>query len=208
MRGLVLKDLLSLKGTFMILAAFVAVYAVIGFVGNSSSMITGVLAIVVMMMPANSISYDEFYHWDRYVLTMPISRKMVVQSKYLFCFILAAFVFVVGSILSILVTGELWEGIFSNAFVALISLLISTIALPCMLKWGAQKGRMVIVFLCGAAGAVLAILMGTLKWGELKSIVGGSISMELLLVIVAVITAITVIISYGVSCKLYLHKQF
>lgn len=208
MRGLVLKDLLSLKGTFMILAAFVAVYAVIGFVGNSSSMITGVLAIVVMMMPANSISYDEFYHWDRYVLTMPISRKMVVQSKYLFCSILAAFVFVVGSILSILVTGELWEGIFSNAFVALISLLISTIALPCMLKWGAQKGRMVIVFLCGAAGAVLAILMGTLKWGELKSIVGGSISMELLLVIVAVITAITVIISYGVSCKLYLHKQF
>ena len=45
----------------------------------NSSMFTAVLAIIIMMLPANSISYDEFYHWDRYVLTMPVSRLSLIH---------------------------------------------------------------------------------------------------------------------------------
>ena len=75
MKGLLRKELLALKSTFSILVIFVLVYAIIGVMGDNSSMVSGVLAVILMMLPANSISYDEFYHWDKYALTMPISRQ-------------------------------------------------------------------------------------------------------------------------------------
>lgn len=210
MRGLILKDLLSLKGTLMILAVFVAFYAIIGFVGDNSSMVTGVLAIVIMMLPANSISYDEFYHWDRLVLTMPVSRKMVVQSKYLLCFLLAGFVLVFGTISSALIARNIMEGLITNFFVALVSLLISVIALPCMLKWGAQRGRLVIVLLCGVAGSLMALVMFSLKWGwgDMAVMSSAHLSEQMLIAILILCTVAVVVISYFISCKLYLRKQF
>lgn len=93
MKGLLRKELLALKSTFSILVIFVLVYAIIGVMGDNSSMVSGVLAVILMMLPANSISYDEFYHWDKYALTMPISRQKIVQSKYLLCFLLVWSVF-------------------------------------------------------------------------------------------------------------------
>ena len=92
MKGLLRKEFYALKNTFGILAVFMLVYAAIGYVGNNASMLVAMAAMIVMMQPANSISYDELYHWDRYVLTMPVSRKMVVQSKYVLSFLLCCFI--------------------------------------------------------------------------------------------------------------------
>lgn len=106
MKGLLRKELLALKSTFSILVIFVLVYAIIGVMGDNSSMVSGVLAVILMMLPANSISYDEFYHWDKYALTMPISRQKIVQSKYLLCFLLFGLFLVVGVTFSGLVDGN------------------------------------------------------------------------------------------------------
>ena len=102
MKGLLRKDLYMMKNTFGTLAAFMLVYAVIGYYGANASMLSAILAIIIMMLPANSISYDEFYHWDRYVLTMPVSRRMVVRSKYVLCLLLVVFAMLIGILFGLL----------------------------------------------------------------------------------------------------------
>ena len=59
MKGLLRKEFYALKNTFGILAVFMLVYAAIGYVGNNASMLVAMAAMIVMMQPANSISYDE-----------------------------------------------------------------------------------------------------------------------------------------------------
>lgn len=208
MKGLLRKDILSLKGTFAILAVFMLVYAAIGVVGNNGSMLTAVLAIVIMMLPANSISYDEFYHWDRYVLTMPVSRKMVVQSKYVLCFLLVGFMLVVGTVFSLLLDGDVVGALFSTAIVAFMALLMSVLSLPCMLKWGASRGRMVLVLLCAAAGSIVGLVLFSLKALTLDFFTGNFFVLEAALLGMITLTAVATVISYFISLRLYEHKQF
>ena len=215
MKGLLRKELLALKSTFSILVIFVLVYAIIGVMGDNSSMVSGVLAVILMMLPANSISYDEFYHWDKYALTMPISRQKIVQSKYLLCFLLFGLFLVVGVTFSGLVDGNWGDALFTNLLVAAMSLLMSVIALPCMFKWGAQRGRLVIVLLCGVAGALIAILVISLKTGDLaremrvgEMMQGMLLSNGILLSVALIVTAIATIISYRLSCNIFSKKQF
>lgn len=85
---------------------------------------------------------------------MPISRQKIVQSKYLLCFLLFGLFLVVGVTFSDWWTETWGDALFTNLLVAAMSLLMSVIALPCMFKWGAQRGRLVIVLLCGVAGCL------------------------------------------------------
>ena len=157
----------------------------------------------------------EFYHWDKYALTMPISRQKIVQSKYLLCFLLFGLFLVVGVTFSGLVDGNWGDALFTNLLVAAMSLLMSVIALPCMFKWGAQRGRLIIVLLCGVAGALIAILVISLKTGDLaremrvgEMMQGMLLSNGILLGVALIVTAIATIISYRISCNIYSKKQF
>ena len=218
MKGLLRKDLYALKNTFGILVAFMLVYAVIGYTGNNASMLTAVAAMIVMMLPANSISYDEFYHWDRYVLTMPVSRKMVVQSKYVLCFLLCCFMLLVGTAFTLLVGGSFFDAFVSTLCVAAMALIISALALPFMFKWGAQRGRLILIFICGAAGAVLAILLMSFSFGNLSGPVGGLMAGEgqhsgvltagMLTAGLLLLSAIATAVSYRIACSIYLKKEF
>ncbi len=210
MKGLLRKDLYMMKNTFGTLVAFMLVYAVIGYFGTNASMLSAVLAIIIMMLPANSISYDEFYHWDRYVLTMPVSRRMVVRSKYVLCLLLVVFAMLIG-ILFCLLLGESWaDALLANSFVALLALLMTMLSLPAMLKWGAQKGRMIMVLLCGVAGGLIAIVSISISYGGMTmgGIRDSALTGGVLLAALGVVTMIAAAISYRISCRLYEKKGF
>ena len=215
MKGLLRKDLYMMKNTFGTLVAFMLVYAVIGYYGANASMLSAILAIIIMMLPANSISYDEFYHWDRYVLTMPVSRRMVVQSKYVLCLLLVLFAMLVGILFSLLL-GESWENaLLSNGFVALLALLMTVLSLPAMLKWGAQKGRLIMVLLCGVAGGLIAIVSISISYGGMtlgpldgEGVHASLLTGGMLLAALCIFTAVAMAVSYRISCRLYEKKGF
>lgn len=208
MKGLLLKDMRALKSTFTILAGFMLLYAVFGVVSDNSSMFTAVLAIIIMMLPANSISYDEFYHWDRYVLTMPVSRKMVVQSKYILCFLLVGFMLVTGTVFVMLLDGSAADALLSTMMVAAVSLMMATAALPCMLKWGAQRGRLVLCAVAGAAGAVMATGLMFLKDDTMTIGDAMVVLQDMILLGTLLLTVIVVVVSYFIALRLYERKEF
>ena len=47
-------------------------------------MLGGVLAVLAAMMPVTAFSFDEKAKWDKYALSMPVSRRDLVLSKYIF----------------------------------------------------------------------------------------------------------------------------
>lgn len=215
MRGLLRKDFYTLKGTLGILMAFMLFYAVLGYIGHNSSMVTSMAAVVVMMIPVNSIAFDEGYHWNRYVLTAPVSRQMVVQSKYLLSVLLSGFTLLVGTAFSLLLGEPLVDAFFTTLCVAAMSLVISALALPAVFKWGAQRGRLILVMVCGAGGAIIAGLLITVRFSDMplsampgEGQAGFLLSNGLLIAGILLATALVTALSYGLSCRIYQKKEF
>lgn len=211
MKGLLRKDIYALQGTFGILAVVMALYVAISYLGHNSSMLTVMAVIMVILLPVNSITYDEAYHWDRYVLTAPVSRQLVVGSKYLLCALLAGFLLLIGMTSGLLLGEPLVETFFNTLCVAALSLVISVLALPAMFKWGAQRGRLVLCGVAGAAGALLGsmLLDGWFSQVALASLAGGSLrGGGLLVAAVLLATALVTALSYLLSCRIYRQKEF
>ncbi len=211
MKGLLRKDLYALQGTFRILAVVMVFYVGLSYFGNNSSMLTVMAIIMVILLPVTSVSYDEAYHWDRYVLTAPVSRNMVVQSKYVLCALLAGFLLLIGTTSGLLLGQGLADAFFNTLCVAAMSLVISALALPVMFKWGAQRGRMVLCAVAGAAGALLGsmLMTGWFSQVALSSPAGGGIrDGGLLVAAVLLATALVTGLSYLLACRIYQKKEF
>ena len=90
MKGLFVKDLLVLRRYIRTMAVFVLVYILVFTLIDSADVISGMVPLVLAMMSMAAFSYDELAKWDRFALTMPVSRRQVVGARYLvsLCFTL------------------------------------------------------------------------------------------------------------------------
>lgn len=82
MRGLIMKDMLTIAKqakAFLILILFFAVIP--SFSGSSFAML------YAAMMPISALAYDENCKWDQLAAMMPYSVRDIVLSKYLFGYI-------------------------------------------------------------------------------------------------------------------------
>ncbi|MEH2956769.1 ABC-2 transporter permease [Candidatus Merdisoma sp. JLR.KK006] len=152
MKGLLLKDIYNLKRLgkqYVITCAGMMVWS--GFMKNyfffsMMIMLCGVMSVV------SSFSFDEAAHFEKYALTLPVTKKNLVQSKYvlLLAFLAGAFVIgILGSLLMSLVLeggiDELAEQLVSAASVACLFLLAFSTMIPIIFKLGVEKGRMLLV---------------------------------------------------------------
>ncbi len=153
MKGLLLKDLINLKSTLRLFLAFLAVFVVLilstGDLGGYS------LSIVVLsaMLPFTTVALDERAKWDRTALTAPIRRSTLVASKYILGLLLLLIALCAGLGLGLL-GGETLDVLFSQLFLLGISgVLILSIMLPLMFRFGAEKGRIVLMLVMAAVFA-------------------------------------------------------
>lgn len=84
MKGLILKDFYSLRGSvkqMLIIYGFYIVCAMIGI--WDISFFVGLATMMGAMMAVSTFSYDDMAKWEAYALTMPIKRRDLVSSKYI-----------------------------------------------------------------------------------------------------------------------------
>ena len=147
MKGLLLKDILNIKKQGLIYLFLIAVWFFIGINNKDISYLSWVIVMVTFMLPITVISYDEKAKWERYALTMPISKGTIVVSRYL----LAIAISIVGGILStiagLIISTNIKEVLITNMSVISVGLLFIAFAFPLILKYGVEKGRLVMVFL-------------------------------------------------------------
>lgn len=212
MKGLLLKDIYNLKRLgkqYALISAAMLVWS--GFVKNYSFfpmmiMLSGFMSVI------SSCSFDEAVHFEKYALTLPVTKKNLVQAKYVLLLMLSVGSFSIGMLGSILLSlvlegrvVELPEQIASAAGIVCLFLLAFSIMLPAVFKMGVEKGRMLLV----------AIYMGLFAfiWGgfyllkELGIQISDSDALKAFGVI-AVMVLVFLFISYRVSVRIMEKKEW
>ncbi len=217
-KGLIIKDILQLKNYKKTLIVFILIFTLTSISGTdgTGNMLAIMLTLGFGMFSMASFNYDELNKADRYILTFPLTKKQVVLSKYILVIGSTVIGSILGTILGLIVTFAINKQVSNIEELILAGLggifgigLIEAIQIPCVYKWGAEKGRiqMVIVtaFVALLAGGVMFIgekINIQFTSNNIFDIFGGFLPLGFIVVIIAMYY-----ISYKVAYKIYEKKE-
>ncbi|HBG1014124.1 TPA: ABC-2 transporter permease, partial [Clostridioides difficile] len=206
MKGLILKDLLNLKGNIKFILLFIIMFGFMSSLGDGNvNNFIGVIIVLCTTMIVSTFSYDDLNKWDSYVLTMPISRNDIVLSKYLTMLIFSFIGVLVSLIVSVTIgyfknTLILNETLLINALILSISVCFGSLILPLIYKFGTERARLLMI---------LCFLVPTLALLVFKSIlenISSPISIEIILNTLVYslpfVAILLFVISYFISSKI------
>ena len=204
MTGLLIKDfrLLKVQKNFFALITFI-LFGQILFAENNFFAIS-FASLTFSLLSISTVSYDEFDNGNPFLFSLPVTRKGYVLEKYCFGLILGGSAWFVSTLLVVIV--QLTKGAASLsdlllpplAFLPLV-LFFLAVMLPIQLKFGSEKGRIVLIgvigliFLLGvlavkAAEALhidLAFLFNSLSSLSMSTLILGAIAVMLLLLLLS-----------------------
>lgn len=202
MKGLLLKDILNFKKQGLMFLFLIALWFFIGIKNKDMYYLSGIIAMMTLLVPITVISYDEKAKWERYALTMPISKGTVVVSRYL----LTIAISVVGGVFSIIaglmISTSIKEVLFTNMSVISIGLLIIAFAFPFIFKYGVEKGRLIMIFIF-----LIPTLVFTFASEFNIPMLSEKVIMQLVYFL-PLITLVIIICSIQVSKMIYSKKEF
>ncbi len=175
MKGLLIKDFAQLRGykrniiIMMVLYMFAMIPISLeeGFDTMSQTMIILVFGVIGI----TTFNYDETSKTDRYLLTMPLTKNEIVLEKYILTVVTTIIGTVVtllfGCLIKLILTqtvagfGNLWVSAVMGTF--FVTILIS-FQIPCIYRWGAEKGRLQAMILMSVSVGILAVISSI--WGN------------------------------------------
>lgn len=164
MMGFVYKDFMVLRKQARYYLIFTLLYSALVVGGMFDyGVLAGLIVLEGMMLPMSSFSYDELARWDKYAAATPAGRKKMVDGKYVFALlailISTGAVFLCLALLALtgIVEAELPEIAAVILICAGVTLLMDTLTLPILIRFGAEKARMIsmILFVAVFGGIML-----------------------------------------------------
>jgi hypothetical protein len=215
MIGLLLKDLLLLKNQQRFFLLFFLMSAGMLLADFNAAFVINYVTMIFSLFTLSSISYDEYDNGYAFLFTLPITRNQYAAEKYVFGLVTGGSAWIVVTIFAValnFVRGRGGAGdLVSMAFLYLfISLLFLAVIVPVQLKFGAEKGRIVLIIIIGvifAAGFVMIKAAKTLQL-DFSSTAAASLSPGPVIAVVFLISLAAVFISYLFSVKIMKKKQF
>lgn len=223
MKGLIIKDLLNLssyKTTLLIILIFCS----IGMVGTDAVNAAPIfITVMIGMIVLSTFNYDEASHAEKYILSLPLTRKEIVMSKYVLAIVANILGSIVGILLTIIIVNvinvispeDLIKLDFENLSITAVSgifgvALIQAIQIPSVYRFGAEKGRIQMFLLL-----FLLVLM-IAGVGFLITKIGFDINIEKInrfmnhfgIPILILVSAILYYISYKISYKIFKKKEY
>jgi len=159
MKGLILKDFMNLKRQYKVMLVLLVFYIVLSLSNNDSAMFGGVISVLIVMLTVTTAAYDEHSKWDRYALTMPLSRTDLVIGKYVLGLILAAAAFVVNVLFQIVTgSGTIQYILTVSAALFGAGIFLLCIILPLIFRFGSEKGRYLVMLVLFAPTGLIVLL--------------------------------------------------
>ncbi len=214
MKGLVVKDLLVLKQQGKVIGILLGFYIILAIVTENPSMFGSILGVICIIFPVTALSYDESAKWDKYALTMPISRTDMVVSKYILGLLFSVGAFIANFVFFIVMTlvttvgpemtiaGAASQGIMSSLAIFSFSLVFMSLVLPVLFKYGVEKGRIMMILIMFIPTALILLL------GKYVIDISESLLEGILFPSSALIGILMFIASIWVSIKIYRKKEF
>lgn len=154
MKGLLLKDWYLTVRYGKMQLIFAVVYGVIGAVLPEANAFVALPVMLIALLPNTIYAYDEREKWTTYVRALPVTDAQYVTGKYLYGAICLAVYFALLTVANLAFRTEGFAGQFMMFFVG--GLLMPSIMMPFMFRFGTEKGRLayLIVFGSGMAAAL------------------------------------------------------
>lgn len=220
MKGLLKKDLAYLKQNKIIFIFLIIFGIFYSFFYDNSYFILGYYSIFAGILTLTTFSYDEFHHGLAFILTLPVSRKQYITSKYCLSGILSLILCFLASLLSTLSQyknvpnfsffNSQW--MFSLLLVLLFSFIISAFMIPVQVKLSADKAQYAMFIVFGTI-AIMALALYTICQQlniNLEPLLNTLFSLNLSVLSIISILAVAFIswLSFHVSVRFITKKEF
>ncbi len=217
MKGLLIKDFKLMKAQKNFFAVIIVICFIMIGTMEGATFAIGFLGFSGALFTLSSISYDEFDNGNAFLFSLPITRKTYVLEKYCFGLIASSCAWLFGVIISILFTvannyESPVEQVLSSVVLFWVVAIMLAIMLPIDLKFGGEKGRIVILVIAGII-CVLGILAGRIQNAlkiDASAVINrlAAIDESAFLVAVVVIALAALVLSYWISCRVMYKKEF
>lgn len=167
MKGILMKDFLTIKKSFWQILLIYGVFSVVGIVTAQPSW-CAIGTMMASIIPMVLIEIDEGTNWLKYIVCTPVGKKNYVLSKYaieLLCVASGYFFIVIGLAASVLIkkSNAFSELGMMTALIFVSTFLMSAIVVPLSLKIGAVKSRIVLVLIYTVLGSVIGNFSGYVR---------------------------------------------
>ena len=151
MKGLLVKDLCLMRELKKMVLIIVFVSAIFVFSGTDQAFLTGYVIILSALIAGMTLSYDEMNGGMAFLMTLPYSRKQYVAEKYLIGLLIIALGVVYALALAVIqnLTGggaDMKTTLLTTAVCGFVGVIMLAFSLPADLKFGAEKGRVMLIF--------------------------------------------------------------
>lgn len=110
-KGLMIKDLLQLKSYKRTLIVFVIVFIASSITQeHTRNVLTVMMTLGIGMFSIATFSYDEMAKADKYILTLPVTKKDIVLAKYILVISSTIMGAIVGVVVSIILSTVMRRG--------------------------------------------------------------------------------------------------
>lgn len=218
MKGLFVKDLrlMLMQKKFFIMIIVFSLFFMISDYG--SSFIISYMTFVGSLFSISSMSYDEYNNGHAFLMTLPILRQDYVQEKYLF----ACFTSIISWLFSLLLAFS-YQLILKHTFFSAedligafsiygIWLMIVSLMIPIQLKYGAEKGRIAQTIICGMLFISIVLVAKFAKYIPIDFsrfiLFLNRIPIGMITFVAVIFILLIIIVSYKMSVKIMLKKEF
>lgn len=172
MKGLLVKDfkLLKMQKNFFIIIVAIAIGMTVLY--EDIAFMIGFLTFVISLFTLSTISYDEFDNGYAFLFTLPVSRTGYTVEKYCFSLLLGGSAWIVSALLAVIASllkeaTPLSDTMMIALMIVPVMLVIQAVMIPFQLKFGGEKGRIVIT---AAIGLLFIIGIAVVKGAEILGI--------------------------------------
>lgn len=206
MTALILKDIATLKKTLLLTIPLCIALVVYGVYENEIFMIPLISTMIPLILTAIAFGYDTKSNFEQFAFSMPIKKSSFVLSKLFFGFVFGF----VGSVCLFvqLVTknGVLIDKVIFISLITLVSsILISAIQLPFILKYGAEKGRLIMVITYFTVFALSSLLKA--KSDLLTNVVKFFLNNSRVMIFLGIVFVSIVIIGMAIKISILIMEK-
>lgn len=216
MKGLLIKDILNLKSYMKQLIVIFVFFTAYGIFMKNGIFVGAMFTMILSMQVITTMSYDDYAKWDKYALTMNITRKDVVLSKYILFIMFTLIGIVVGIIASLAVNMfvdvpvSMEEILITSIMVPAIFAMLFSVVIPLVFKNGAEKARMMMIMIFFIPTILVVLIAKIAEKSNIPVPDANTLDMlaKILPIALVVLAVIACFISYKVSLKIYKNKEF
>ena len=209
MLGMIKKDIFMITNNLksLLLAMMIYFFYTMMFDMDMSF----ILPFMIMMLCISTFSYDDYNNWHSFASALPKGKINIVKSKYITTISLTIIATIISIICTFIISNLKTTINFSDAISSISGYLFAifilvSILFPFLFKYGAEKGRIVMFILGMGIFAVFILLKKVLNISIPANIITFFDSYGLIIFLALSIVFIS--ISYLISKKIYLKKEF